>query len=121
MAPAPYHHGPEIPSLYATALDCNCTPRVSDWSTAYSQLAMEVLTSVAAQVHADTMPDAIRPGFTLLDALLNSSEFLGEKPVYRDWIAVRPTMNALKNRPMPIGCAQGCSCGTRSRVVHTDD
>jgi hypothetical protein len=39
------------------------------------------LTKVAAHVHADTMPDAIRPGFTLLDALVNSSELDGEKGV----------------------------------------
>ena len=40
-----------------------------------------LLTNVAAHVQADTMPDAIRPGFTLREALLNSSELLGEKPV----------------------------------------
>lgn len=44
----------------------------------------------------------MRPGLTLLEALLNSSEFLGEKPVYRDWMAVKPTMKTLKNKPMPI-------------------
>jgi len=38
-------------------------------------------TSVAAQVHADTIPEAIRPGFILRDALVNSSEFLGENAV----------------------------------------
>ena len=43
----------------------------------------------------------MRPGFTLREALLNSSEFLGEKPVYRAWMAVKPSMNALKNRPIP--------------------
>ena len=41
------------------------------------------LTSVAAHVHAETIPEAIRPGLTLRDALLNSSEFFGENPVYR--------------------------------------
>jgi hypothetical protein len=60
------------------------------------------LTSVAAHVQADTIPDAIRPGLTLRDALLNSSEFLGEYAVYRAWIAVRHIIKALKNRPMPI-------------------
>lgn len=39
------------------------------------------LTKVAAQVHADTMPDAIKPGFTDRLALLNSSELVGENPV----------------------------------------
>lgn len=61
-----------------------------------------VLTRVAAHVHADTIPDAIRPGFTLLDALLNSSELLGENAVYRACRAVRPSMKALKNRPIPV-------------------
>ena len=41
------------------------------------------LTSVAAHVQADTIPDAMRPGLTLRDALLNSSEFFGEYAVYR--------------------------------------
>lgn len=40
------------------------------------------LTSVAAHVQADTIPDAIRPGLMLRDALLNSSEFFGEYAVY---------------------------------------
>lgn len=60
-------------------------------------------TSVAAHVHADTIPDAIRPGFTLREALLNSSLFDGLKGVYRAWIAVRPSISALKNSPIPIG------------------
>ena len=59
-------------------------------------------TKVAAQVHAETIPAAMRPGLTLLDALLNSSALLGEKPVYRDWTAVNPNINALKKRPMPV-------------------
>jgi hypothetical protein len=63
---------------------------------------MEKLTSVAAHVQADTIPEAIRPGLTLRDALLNSSEFFGEYAVYRAWIAVRHIINALKNRPMPL-------------------
>jgi hypothetical protein len=57
---------------------------------------------VAAHVHADTIPDAMRPGLTLRDALLNSSEFLGEYAVYRAWIAVRHIIKALKNSPMPV-------------------
>ena len=60
------------------------------------------LTRVAAQVHAETIPDAMRPGLTLREALLNSSEVFGEKPVYRAWIAVKSTMKALKNRPIPV-------------------
>lgn len=32
---------------------------------------------------ADTIPLAMRPGLTLREALLNSSEFLGENGVYR--------------------------------------
>ena len=35
-------------------------------------------TSVAAHVQAETIPDAMSPGLTLRDALLNSSVFLGE-------------------------------------------
>ena len=62
---------------------------------------VEKLTSVAAHVQADTIPDAMRPGLTLRDALLNSSEFLGEYAVYRAWIAVRHIIKALKNSPMP--------------------
>ncbi len=58
-------------------------------------------TNVAAHVQADTMPEAISPGLTLLEALLNSSELFGENPVYRAWTAVNPIINALKNKPMP--------------------
>lgn len=57
---------------------------------------------MAAHVQADTIPDAIRPGLTLRDALQNSSEFFGEYAVYRAWIAVRHIINALKNRPIPV-------------------
>jgi hypothetical protein len=52
VAPAPYHHGPLTPYLYATA---------------------ELWRSVAAHVHALTTALAIRPGRTLRLALLNSS------------------------------------------------
>ena len=62
----------------------------------------DALTSVAAQVQADTIPEAMSPGFTLREALLNSSELLGEKPVYRDWMAVNTIMKALKKRPIPV-------------------
>ena len=58
-------------------------------------------TKVAAHVHAETIPDAIRPGLTLREALLNSSALFGENPVYRAWTAVRTIMNALKNNPIP--------------------
>jgi hypothetical protein len=67
---------------------------------------MARLTSVAAHVQADTIPDAIRPGLTLRDALLNSSEFFGEYAVYRAWIAVRHIINALKKRPIPARMVQ---------------
>ena len=52
VAPDAYHHGPLIPNLYAVALD---------WS------------SVAAHVHAETMPAAMRPGGTERLADVNSS------------------------------------------------
>jgi hypothetical protein len=42
---------------------------------------MNGLTSVAAHVQALTIPAAMSPGFTLRDALLNSSEERGEKGV----------------------------------------
>jgi hypothetical protein len=58
-------------------------------------------TSVAAHVQAETIPEAMSPGFTEREADENSSEFLGEKPVWRACIAVKPTMNALKNNPIP--------------------
>jgi hypothetical protein len=38
-------------------------------------------TSVAAHVQAETMPDAISPGFTEREADENSSESFGETPV----------------------------------------
>jgi hypothetical protein len=77
--PHPYHQGPEIPNLYATALDCS-------WSNLFLVSLVIVQrtimpTKVAAHVHADTIPEAINPGLTHRDALLNSSEFLGEKAV----------------------------------------
>lgn len=44
----------------------------------------EVLrTNVAAHVHAETMPEAIKPGLTLREALLNSSLLDGLNGVYR--------------------------------------
>ena len=72
-------------------------------------------TNVAAHVQADTIPDAIRPGFTLREALLNSSELLGEKPVYRACIAVSTIMNALKKSPMPDPRSDAFSHRRRSR------
>lgn len=47
------------------------------------------------------MPEAMRPGLTLREALLNSSLLDGLNGVYRACRAVRPSMNALKNKPMP--------------------
>jgi hypothetical protein len=89
-----------MPYLYATALDWSfgrCVTSIYLSKVMY----VEKLTSVAAHVQADTIPDAMRPGLTLRDALLNSSEFLGEYAVYRAWIAVRHIIKALKNSPMP--------------------
>ena len=57
---------------------------------------------MAAHVQAETIPEAIRPGLTLRDALLNSSVFFGEYAVYRAWIAVKVIMKALKKRPIPV-------------------
>jgi hypothetical protein len=61
VAPAAYQKGPATPYVYATVLL---------WS------------SVAAHVHAETMPAAIRPGLTFLLAVLNSSLVLVENCVY---------------------------------------
>lgn len=72
------------------------------WILRKQKHAESWLTKVAAHVHADTIPEAIKPGLILLEALLNSSELLGEKPVYRAWMAVRISMNALKNNPIPF-------------------
>ena len=105
--------GPEQLRQHHTTMDqkCRtCTPQhwigaLNDVTVSVTyrwRIQMENLTSVAAQVQADTIPDAIRPGLTLRDALLNSSEFFGEYAVYRAWIAVRHIINALKNRPMPV-------------------
>ena len=58
-------------------------------------------TSVAAQVQAETIPDAMRPGLTDLDAEENSSELAGLNAVYRDWMNVRTSMKALKKSPIP--------------------
>ena len=67
------------------------------------------------------MPAAISPGFTLRDALLNSSEEFGEKAVYRAWIAVKPIMKALKNRPIPGDqWIEDLSCARRM-IGRTDD
>lgn len=60
-----------------------------------------VLTSVAAQVQAETIPDAMRPGLTEREAEENSSEFRGETPVYLACMAVKPIMKTLKNNPIP--------------------
>ena len=50
-------------------------------SGSYTTNCIRWLTRVAAHVHADTIPAAIRPGLTLRDALLNSSELFGENSV----------------------------------------
>jgi hypothetical protein len=80
VAPAPYHHGPEIPYLYATALDWSCRQCRASVDHCLCQWG---LTRVAAHVQAETIPEAIRPGLTLRDALLNSSVLFGENAVYR--------------------------------------
>lgn len=76
---------------------------------------------MAAHVQADTIPDAIRPGLTLRDALQNSSEFFGEKAVYRAWIAVRHIINALKNKPIPVRMVNFLVQVREQRDRRTDD
>jgi hypothetical protein len=67
--------------------------------------ALEEPTNVAAHVQADTIPEAIRPGLTLREAELNSSESLGEKPVYLVWMYVSPSTNTLNRTQIPAGQA----------------
>lgn len=57
---APYHIGPQTPYEYAK---------------------VELVRSVADHVHEETIPEAMRPGFTDLEAVLNSSACFDEKPV----------------------------------------
>jgi hypothetical protein len=81
VAPAAYQKGPATPYVYAT---------VDDWS------------KVAAQVQAETMPEAMSPGLTEREAVLNSSDWWVEYCVYRFW---RYDMNIIKNakkKPMPM-------------------
>jgi hypothetical protein len=54
VAPAAYQNGPATPYVYATVEDCS---------------------KVAAQVQAETIPDAMRPGLTEREAVLNSSDW----------------------------------------------
>jgi hypothetical protein len=56
---------------------------------------------VAAHVHAETIPDAIRPGFTDLDAVLNSSDCFVEYVVYRFCSHDMPIITNAKKKPMP--------------------
>lgn len=49
----------------------------------HTMVIFEVCTEGTVARTAETIPDAINPGFTLREALLNSSEFCGEKAVYR--------------------------------------
>ncbi len=51
-------------------------------ATPYSYATVLAWSKVAAQVHAETIPLAIKPGFTLLLAVLNSSLVLVENLVY---------------------------------------
>jgi hypothetical protein len=44
--------------------------------------------NVAAHVHAETIPTAIRPGLMLFSADKNSSVLFGSNEVYRFWIYV---------------------------------
>ena len=57
--------------------------------------------NVAAQVHAETIPEAMRPGLTDRDAVLNSSDCFVEYAVYRFWIHEMPIMRKAKKNPIP--------------------
>lgn len=77
------------PYLQRTTMDPRSrTCRPPHWTVAAQddkplrcQGQIDMQTNVAAHVHAETIPEAISPGFTLRDALVNSSEFEGEKGV----------------------------------------
>jgi hypothetical protein len=81
VAPDAYHHGPLSPNLYAVA---------------------ELCKSVAAHVHALTIPAAINPGGTDREAELNSSAELVLCEVYRVCSLEIPIITTAKNRPIPI-------------------
>lgn len=57
--------------------------------------------NVAAHVQADTIPDAIRPGLTERDAVLNSSDCFVEYAVYLFCIREMPIIRKAKKKPMP--------------------
>jgi hypothetical protein len=56
VAPAAYQNGPDMPYLNATLEDCN---------------------NVAAQVHWETMTEAVRPCLTVRPAVLKNSDVIG--------------------------------------------
>lgn len=49
--------------------------------TPYLYVNVDDVKRVVDQVHEDTIPEAIRPGLMLLDAVLNSSDSLVENDV----------------------------------------
>lgn len=57
---------------------------------------------MADHVQEDTIPAAMRPGLILLDAVLNSSEFIVENVVYLFCNQVKPSMMMAKTPPMPM-------------------
>jgi len=57
---------------------------------------------VAAHVQAETIPDAMSPGFTLRDAVLNSSGWLVSYVVYLFCIYEMPIITKAKKNPTPI-------------------
>jgi len=66
-----------------------------------SILTVELCKRVAAHVHADTIPEAIRPGLTDLEAVLNSSDCFVEYIVYRFCSQEIPIMRNAKKNPIP--------------------
>jgi hypothetical protein len=60
--------------------------------------------TVADQVQELTIPAAIRPGFTLRDAVLNSSAWREEKAVYLFCSHVTHNIRIAKTPPIPITC-----------------
>jgi hypothetical protein len=58
--------------------------------------------TVADQVQELTIPAAMRPGFTLREAVLNSSACREEKAVYRFCNHVTQSMRIAKTPPIPM-------------------
>lgn len=85
----------------------------------YSYATVDDCSRVAAHVHADTMPDAIKPGLTLREAVLNSSDVVVENLVYLFCNLVIPIIRKAKKKPTPTTTPYPAPTG--STVAPLDD